>query len=212
MNVGNPLRTIAPVLDADVLLVLARTQASLGVPAVAAQVSGGNAQVRAVLERLADEGLVQADEQGGAAAYRLDRSHVLADVVLAAVTARTKVEDELRRVVASWVLQPVAVVVHGAFARADGDAASALELLLVRPDGADPDLWQAQCDELVRLSESLTGNVTTVVELSGAELGDAVVGGRPPLPAIRRDGIVLVGPTLRRLLDIPAPREVARSS
>ena len=211
MNVGNPLRTIAPTLDADVLLVLARTQASLGVPAVAAQVAGNGAQVRAVLQRLAAEGLVRADEQGGATAYRLDRAHVLADVVLAAATARTRVEDALRRAVAGWALQPVAVVVHGAFARADGDAASTLELLLVRPNHIEPGLWRRQREGLVALAESLTGNRTTMLELAESELAEAVADGREPLPMIRRDGIVLVGPTLRRLLDV-APREVAQSS
>ncbi|WP_432493103.1 nucleotidyltransferase domain-containing protein [Kineococcus auxinigenes] len=127
MDATNPLRSIAPTVDADVL-------------------------------------------------HTLDRDHVLAGAVLAAVLLGSRARGE---------------------AGSDGD----LDLLLVRDDGVDLDgPWGEQVHHLGEEVEALTGNAVQFVQVTRSQLSTAAREGQPLLAGLRADGRVLVGPGLRMLL------------
>ncbi|GAB3603573.1 hypothetical protein GCM10027586_06670 [Kineococcus gypseus] len=66
MDPSNPLRTIAPTVDADVLQVLARTHRPLSGATVANLGGRSYARTRACLHRLVEHGLVTAQDVGSA--------------------------------------------------------------------------------------------------------------------------------------------------
>jgi len=202
----NPLRTIAPTVDADVLQVLARTERDLS-GAMVARLSGRSyAQVRASLHRLADHGLVRTQDVGSAVLHRLNRSHVLSGPVLAAVAAAGTVEAWLVDRLQRWVPPPAAVVVFGSWARGGAGPGSDLDLLVVRADDVDADgSWGDQVHATGEELEALTGNPVQFVHVTAAQLATAVREGQPLVTGLREDGRVLVGPSLRVLLTAGAP-------
>lgn len=202
MDITNPLRTIAPTVDADVLRVLAATHTGLTGARTADLADRSYAQVRNVLHRLVDHGLVNVERHGNAYSYRLNRQHVVASGVEHIINAVAHIEDRLGREVAAWALPPVAVIMFGSFARRDGDATSDLDLLLIRSDDVDEDdlSWNQQRHRLVRVAERLSGNPTQVVELTTSELGVSRDRGEPMIESVREHGRVLFGPDLRELM------------
>jgi DNA-binding transcriptional ArsR family regulator len=202
MDITNPLRSLAPTVDGDVLAVLARSQAALTGRRVQQLAGRSYAQVREVLHRLVAHGLVDAARHGNVVAYSLNREHVLATAIETASAANSEVERRLQAALKEWVPAPAAAALFGSFSRRDGDAESDVDLLLIRPDDVPEDDagWTAQRYHLARQVERWTGNNTQIVELSSAELDRAINQGDDLIAAVRRDGYVVVGPKLRSLL------------
>jgi hypothetical protein len=182
--------------------VLARTHSWLTGAKVATLSGRSYAQVRAVLHRLVDAGVVDVEQHGNAFSYRCNREHVLAAAVEALAGAVTRAEQRIGDEVARWNTSPHALVLFGSYARRDGGAESDLDLLLVRPDDVDEDhaAWRGQRHELARSAERCTGNRTQIVELSAAELAHAVAVEDRLVASLRQDGHALAGPALEELL------------
>lgn len=202
MDPTNPLRALTPTVDADVLLVLARTRRPTTGARTARLAGRSYAQVRHCLHRLVETGLVLAESHGNSVSYQLNRDHVLASVVEAAASAAGEVEARISRHVQTWALTAAAVVLFGSFARRDGDDASDVDVLLVRHDGIGEDdlSWTAQRHDLSRVVRIWSGNSAQVVEMSVTELATAVDRGEDLISNLRRDGVVLAGPPLAELL------------
>ena len=202
MDISNPLRSLAPTVEGDVLAVLVRSQMPLTGRRIHELAGRSYSQVREVLHRLEVHGLVDAEDHGAAVAYSFNREHVLATAVETASAAGGEVERRLRAAFEGWTPPPAAVVLFGSFARRDGGPESDVDVLLIRPnDIADgDDLWTAQRYDLVRNVERWTGNSTQIIELTSSELHRAIERTDDLIAAVRRDGRVLVGPTLRSLL------------
>jgi predicted nucleotidyltransferase len=202
MDISNPFRSIAPTVDADVLRVLVRTHTALTGMKVAELAGRSYAQVRSVLRRMVDDGLVDAEQHGQAYSYRWNRDHVIADAVEAIARAAEGVERRLADEAASWDPAPVAIVVFGSFARRDGGVKSDLDVLLVRSDevAEDHERWSRQRHELARKAERWTGNRAQILELSATELSVAVERNEDLVRSLRRDGRVLYGPTINDLV------------
>ncbi|WP_432561586.1 nucleotidyltransferase domain-containing protein [Kineococcus sp. SYSU DK003] len=205
MDLSNPLRTIAPTVDADVLQVLARTHRPLSGATVASLSGRSYARTRTCLHRFVEHGLVSAQDAGSAVLYTLNRHHVLAGPVLAAVNSAAAVEALLVQRLAAWDPPAQAAVVFGSWARGEAGPDSDLDLLLVRDDAVDADgAWGAQVHEAGRAVELLTGNVVQFVQVTGSQLAAAIREDQPLLASLRQDGRVLVGPPLRELLAVGA--------
>lgn len=202
MDTTNPLRSLAPTVDADVLAVLARSHAALTGRRVQQLAGRSYAQVREVLLRLAAHGLADAERHGNAVSYSLNREHVLAAAIETASVAGSEVERRLRAVLEAWAPPPAAAVIFGSFARRDGGPESDVDLLLIRPDeiAEDDSAWAARRYDLIRHIERWTGNNAQIVELTLAELRNASSRGDDLIAAVRRDGRVLAGLNLRSLL------------
>ncbi|NAZ83659.1 helix-turn-helix domain-containing protein [Kineococcus sp. R8] len=206
MDPVNPLRTIAPTVDADVLQVLARTQRGLNGSMVARLSGRSYAQVRTSLHRLVSHGLVTTQDAGSAVLYRLNRSHVLSGPVLAVVAATGTVEAWLGDRLGRWSPPPVAVVLFGSWARGAAAPDSDLDLLVVRADDVDADgPWGEQLHATGEELEALTGNPVQFVQVTTAQLATAVREAQPLITGLRQDGRVLVGPSLRALLAAGGP-------
>jgi predicted nucleotidyltransferase len=203
VDVSNPLRSVSPSVDADVLQVLVRSHGWLTGLKVATLANRSYAQVRSVLHRLVADGLVEVEDHGSAYAYRCNRHHMIYEAIDAVVGAADRVEERLVDSVARWDPPAYAVVLYGSFARHDGDADSDLDLLVVRPDDVDEDddAWVRQRQTLAAEAERWTGNRTQVLELSRAELTSALDRGEALISSLRRDGRVLVGPPAPELFE-----------
>lgn len=202
MEISNPLRSLAPTVDADVLAVLVRSRAALTGRRVQQLAGRSYARVRDVLHRLVDHGLVDAKRHGNTVTYSLNREHVLVPAIESAATAGAEVERRLRASIEAWAPAPVAAVLFGSFARRDGGSLGDVDLLVIRPDNVAEDHapWTAQRYDLARHIEQWTGNGAQIVELTTAELQGAIKRGDDLITAVRRDGYVLVGPRLQSLL------------
>jgi hypothetical protein len=202
VDLSNPLRAIGPGVEGDVLPVLLRTHAPLTGARVAALAERSETQVREVLRRLEQHGLVEVERHGQSYSYLLNREHVLVPGLELLHSAMPTVEGDVRQLVAGWAVAPAGLLMFGSAARRDGDADSDIDLLLIRPDDrdADDDAWATQRQELARRVERSTGNAAQILELSTAELAKAVRRGEPLIVQLRADGILLAGhaPELER--------------
>lgn len=195
VDLSNPLRAIGPGVEGDVLSVLLRTHAPLTGARLAALAERSETQVREVLRRLEQHGLVDVERHGQSYSYLLNREHVLVPGLELLQNAMPTVEGEVRGLVAGWTAAPAALLMFGSAARRDGDADSDVDLLLIRPDDldADDEVWATQRHELARRVERWTGNAAQILELSTAELAKAVRRKEPLIAQVRADGIVLAG-------------------
>jgi predicted nucleotidyltransferase len=195
MDPRNPLRSVTPSVDADVLAVLVRNHAPLTGRRVQQLTERSYAQVRAVLLRLVSEGLVRAEHHGQANTYLLNRSHLLAAPLDMIVGSASTLEASLRDMTQEWDPPPVAIWMYGSFARRDGDATSDIDVLIIRPDSVDEDeeRWRAQSNTLTDAIEQQTGNRVQLVELSATEMMDAAASREPLLTSLERDAVVLAG-------------------
>jgi predicted nucleotidyltransferase len=206
MDPSNPLRTLAPTVDADVLQTLARTHRALSGAEVARLTGRSYARTRSCLHRLVDHGLVQAQDAGSAVQYTLNRDHVLASVVLGAVNAVRSVEEDLVARLSAWSPPPHSAVLFGSWARGEAGPDSDLDVLLVREDAVDVDgEWSGQVHRLGENFEAATGNAVQFVQLNRSQLTEAVIQQQPLIAGLRSDGRALVGPSVRELLSVGAP-------
>lgn len=194
MELGRPLATVTPTLDADVLAVLAQHRASFTTGQVHRVLGRASEEgIRKVLRRLTEQGIVLADRVGAAYAYRLNSDHLAAPHVVALADLMTtllaRLEDELGR----WPVPPVYAAVFGSTARGTSTARSDLDLLLVRPDAADDDPWEAQVAALAALATRWTGNDTRVLQYTESELASAARREDLVLADVRRDGLTVAG-------------------
>lgn len=199
MDVARPYAAVAPTLEGDVLVVLAGTTEPLTGARVARLVHRGTPRgVQKALDRLVDQGIVHRQAAGRAYLHVLNRDHVAAPAVEALANLRVEFLRRLRNEIASWKVAPAHASLFGSVARGDGDTASDIDVLIVRPATVDEEHteWRDQLAALADHVESWTGNYAAVIELDEAEvrrrsrmLGNA-----------RAEGIVLAGTPIRPLL------------
>jgi predicted nucleotidyltransferase len=210
MDLAQPLSTVAPTLDADALTVLARTDTSLTGRGIASLVRRGSRPgIQAVLDRLVEHGLVNAQPAGSATLYRLNREHLLAEPLLAMVTASATLTNRIRAEIGRWDHPAVAAAIFGWYARGQAHAGSDIDLFLVRPDDTAEDAqgWRAQVDSLEVRVRAWTGNTLEVLEVDEREV--AAMGGRKDrlVEDLLSDALHLTGPQPRHLF---RPRPSAR--
>jgi hypothetical protein len=204
MDVSDP----ATLLAGGLIMPLLHALSSRASPATAAQMrraaaAGTEAGVRRALDRLALHGLVTTEEIGDRVVYLLNRDHVL----YPAATALLRAEDELRRrlraEVSTWKIQPVAAALYGSAARRDGDAASDIDILLVRPVGLgsrERELWNDQVHRLRGLVQRWTGNPCQVTDRTVAALRRLSREREPIVDEWRKDALGLAGAHISQLL------------
>jgi DNA-binding transcriptional ArsR family regulator len=203
VDVSRPIAAVVPTLDGPVLEVLARTTRPLSgrqVHQLAA--TGSEAGVRKVLGRLVDHGLVHMAEAGRTLLYTLNREHLAAPAVALLTGLRDSLIERLRAEIAGWTVAPVHASLFGSTARGDGDTGSDIDLLLIRPDGVEPDEsdWQEQVATLAEHVGTWTGNHAQVYDIDEAGLRAHVHAGEAIVDEWRRDAVTLCGTDLSRLL------------
>lgn len=209
MDWQNPLRSIAPTVDADVLQVLARTHEPVTGNRLAKLSGRSYAQVHAVVGRLVDHGVVDVQQVGRTYAYSLNRNHMLANGIVASLSAPDSVESAIRDEVSKWSIQPVSVSLFGSAARRTATHQSDVDLILIHSDdvGEDDSVWSRQIGSLSSTVEAASGNRAQIVDLSVTELREARVEHQPLVESLERDARTVAGTEIRDLLvDLSAPR------
>jgi predicted nucleotidyltransferase len=134
MDLSDPTRAVTSTLDGAVLAVLATAGKPLTVGQVAEQaVRGSEIGVRRSLARLVDQGIVRATLMGRNQVHELNRDHIAAPVAILLADLRGELWARLRAELGSWRPRPLYACVFGSAARADGDEASDIDVLLVHP-------------------------------------------------------------------------------
>lgn len=202
MDVSHPFTALMPTLDSAVLTVLARTTRPQTGREVALAAGRSPSGVRPVLDRLAEQGLVDSESMGRAFVYTLNREHLAAPAVEALADLRSALVNRLRQEIAAWTIAPSHASLFGSAARGDGDAASDVDLFVVRPEkiGAEDATWRAQLDGLAEGVKRWTGNYAGIAELSTDQLATLRKRRPPVLKDLDADAITLSGPDVGALL------------
>lgn len=188
MQLQNPLRTICPTLEADILLALSEgfrctPGALVREHGVEASVSG----VRRCLERLEEGGVVESSRRGNRVEYALNTDHLMAGLVLSASAAKEQFVRFLADRIACWSTPPLQVVLFGSAARGDMRPDSDIDLLVVVPDGASDEVLEAVGDLAVE-AYRLTGNDVRPMVYEASEVEPA-----PIFDSVLRDGVHVFG-------------------
>jgi len=190
-------------LEGDVLTVLAGTTRPLTGRQVARLAAHGSDRgIRLALNRLAEQGLVDAVEAPPAVLYTLNRDHLAAPAAVMLAGLRGTLLERLRETVANWETPPAQASLFGSVARGDGDTSSDIDLFIVRPSDVEEEdvRWRDQLDALARDVARWTGNHAGISEASQDDVA-RLAAERPPIVGdLERDSITLAGPDARRLL------------
>jgi predicted nucleotidyltransferase len=206
MDLSKPYSALSPSLDAEVLVVLARTSRPLTGREVARLARRGSQRgVLLVLARLAEHGLVDRQEAGPALLFSLNREHLAAPAVGVIAGMRSALVGRLRERIDSWAIPPVHASMFGSAARGDGDTASDVDLFIVRPDGIAEDnpIWREQLEHLAVAVLRWTGNQAAAAEVAEEDLRRLREEQPPVVAELRSDAVVLAGREVRELLEHP---------
>lgn len=135
---------------------------------------------------------MRAERVGNAFAYQLNREHLAAEHIIALADLMGTFLGRLSEALRSWEIRPVYAAVFGSAARGTMSLDSDLDLLLVRPDDADEERWDAQVDSLVETVTGWLGNDTRPLQFAAAEVAGAG-GDLPVLAEALREGLTVVG-------------------
>lgn len=190
MQLQHPLAVVTPSLDGDVLAVLARAHAAFTTGQIHRLLPSVSQQgIRNSLRRLSDQGIVRADRFGNAYAYRLNREHLAAEHVIGLANLMSAFLSRLIREVDRWDPGPVYAAVFGSAARGTMTVGSDIDLLLVRPAGADEDAWDAQTQSLASDVTCWTGNDARLLVLDEADIASD----EPVLRDVLAHGLTVAG-------------------
>lgn len=190
MELQHPFALVTPSLDGDVLAVLARADAAFTTGEVHRLLPSVSQQgIRNSLQRLAEQGTVLADRVGNAYTYRLNREHLAAEHVIGLANLMSALLARLTRELDAWDPKPAYAAVFGSAARGTMTADSDIDLLLVRPDGADEDAWDAQMQTLASRVTRWTGNDARALVLDEAD----VAPDEPVLRDVVAHGLIVAG-------------------
>ena len=130
----------------------------------------------------------------------LDRYSVLdaSRLVRSLSRSRDAVLRELGTLAQKMHPRPVSAVVFGSFARGEADAASDLDIVLVRPAGVgeDDEPWVSSTEKWRIAARRLTGNPVQVLEIDESEVPRRLRRPTPLWADVRRDGIRVYGSPL----------------
>lgn len=213
MDLSSPISSVIPSAHGAVLAVLARTSEPLSGRRVAALTNGKVGQWRAneVLGALADAGIVLREHRPPAKLYRLSREHVAAAGILALAEQWGALLQRIHDEFTDWSPPPVSACLFGSAASGEAGPGSDIDILLVPGDdvtasGDTERAWQEQIDRLTERVRIWSGNTCEVLELTAAELGDAVARDDRLVRDLRQDAIALAGRDIRALLRGQAAR------
>lgn len=204
VDVARPQASVVPTLEGDVLVVLAGTTGRLTGRQIARLVRRGSpAGVQGALNRLTAQGVVDVEHAGSASLYSLNRDHVAAPAIEALTRIREDLLDRLRTTIAGWRIRPSYACLFGSAARRDGDNASDIDVLIVRPRAVDEndERWRDQVHGLETAIHRWTGNYAGIAELSWDDAHDLRRRRPEILQDLERDAIDLTGTGVRELIE-----------
>lgn len=203
MQLNHPMQSVIPSAHGAVLGVLARTSEPLTGRRIAALTRPrfSQSRVNLVLGELARDGIVDMEDRPPARYYLLNREHVAAPGILALAAMWQTLLERIQTSLTKWPTQPVATWLFGSAARAEADATSDIDILVVRQDHqSDDEAWQQQLDNLADQVRRWSGNACEPLVLTETELQVAVHRGDRLIDELRQDAIHLAGAQPHALL------------
>lgn len=174
MNLSSPIRSVIPVAQGEVLAVLTRTDQPLTGRGVAELTDGRLSQkgTNLALRTLVRAGLVLVEAHPPANLYRLNRQHLAARSIEELATLRARLLEAMTEHIRNWAIPTEGAWMFGSAARGDGDEASDIDVLVLRPDPVDQDAWDDQVERFGAAVSAWTGNRCQIVEYTGSEFVD----------------------------------------
>jgi hypothetical protein len=201
VDLSKPIRSVIPMSHGDVLAVLARTDRPLSGRRVAELTDGRLSQTGAnlALRALVRAGLVLVEAQPPANLYRLNRQHLAAPSIEALVALREQLIAAMIEHIGSWEIHTEGAWLFGSAARGEGDEASDIDVLVLRPDPVDEGVWDAQVERFAAAVKAWTGNRCAVVEYTSPEFTELMGRADDRLTvALRSDAVALTSRPLPR--------------
>jgi predicted nucleotidyltransferase len=195
VDFGAPVEAIIPDAQGKILGALARTTGELSTRALADLSGVSIAHTARTVRRLVDLGIVERRLAPPTALLKLARHHLAAHAILSLADLRHTFEEELRESALRLDPPPTAVVLFGSFARGEDDAASDVDVLVVRPRVIDEDepRWVESMAQWESHVQEVSGNALNRIEVAQVEVPSLLQSRRPLWQAIRREGTVLQG-------------------
>lgn len=198
--------------EASALRVLARLDQPVTGRDVARLGGASPSSTRRALLRLQHIGLVSSRDSSHARLYELRREHVLWEPVQQILTATSRVQVAVGRLVAQRLGDRATVALFGSVARGQSTADSDVDIALVLHEEVGAEQRDAVVDELADLVQVKTGNAAQVFTVDRAGLAGMVQAGDPLVRSWSHDAITLSGPDLRVLLAGMAATRPAQSA
>ena len=162
MNVSAPILDVVPGARGQILRVLCQSSGGISGREVARRAGVSVSTAISALADLAQAGIVTQDPFAHATSYQLNRTHLVAQLIIEVAGAIGELTTKIRERVDDWTIKPVAAWMYGSTARGDGDRASDIDLLFVLPDGLtgeERDRWEEhQVSPLLVAVYDMTGN------------------------------------------------------
>jgi DNA-binding MarR family transcriptional regulator len=198
MDFARPVEAIIADAQGRILATLARTTHELNLRMLA-EISGVSlAHAARIVPRLVELGVVERRDVPPAVLVKLVPEHLAARAVVALSDLRHMFLEELRESARRLDPAPVNVTLFGSFARGDDDAASDVDVVIVRPLQLDEDdgTWSDSIAQWEAHVRRISGNGVNRIEIAADVLPKLMKSRRPLWQAIRREGIVLQGQPL----------------
>ena len=199
MDFRRPVQAVVPGAQGRILAVLAETTGELSLRTIARLADVSPAEASRILPRLSQLGIVQRRDVPPSALFRFVQENVASQFVHALSRSRDHVLAELGRRAEVLPVRPLSVVVFGSVARGEADENSDVDVLLVRPQGADDESWSASVEEYRQSARRLTGNRVEILEADASDVARLLRGHKPLWKDIVRDGVVVFGKDLEGL-------------
>jgi predicted nucleotidyltransferase len=193
-----PVEAIIPDAQGRILATLARTTQELSLSALAELSGVSLAHVARLVPRLVELGVVERHDVPPAVLVKLVPEHLASRAILMLADLRHTFLAELRDSARRIDPSPANVTLFGSFARADDDAKSDVDVLVVRPSsvGEDDSTWEESIARWESHLRRISGNAVNHIEVGEAEVAKLIKSRRPLWQEIRREGIVLQGTPL----------------
>jgi predicted nucleotidyltransferase len=192
------VEAIIPDAQGRVLATLARTTQELSLSALAELSGVSLAHVARVVPRLVELGVVERHDVPPAVLVKLVPEHLASRAVLMLADLRSTFLEELRATAQQLDPVPANVTLFGSFARAEDDAKSDVDVLVVRPSSVheDDSTWEESIARWESYLRRISGNAVNRIEVGEDEVAKLMKSRRPLWQEIRREGIVLQGTPL----------------
>jgi len=205
MDFQRPVEALIPGAAGRLLAALARVDTELPISTLATVAAVGRTRASGLIAQLHDLGVVDRREIGRTTMVSLARENAAGELLDRLGHLRTTVLARLQDLAGAIEPLPLTVTLFGSFARGEATASSDIDILAVRPLGADPEKWASTLASFTTRAKRLTGNPVQVLDYDLDELrrraGSRAKAGRTFWDALRRDGIVVAGSSIDLLLE-----------
>jgi predicted nucleotidyltransferase len=195
MDFTRPVEAVVPDAQGRILAVLCRTSAELNLRTLADLSGVSLAHAARVVPRLVELGMVDRREVPPSVLVRIVPEHLAVRPLLALAGLRDSLLEELRQGAKRIRPAPANITLFGSVARGDGDAASDLDLVIVRAAGVadDNSTWERSLATYVERIARASGNPVNRIDVGVDEVPRLTRSRVELWQAVRRDGIVIFG-------------------